>query len=202
MKIVRESDTKKNTYEIVSDSKEMFGLAWEIARKFGKREHKRCYERARDDLDLWKIIDTKTCFDGTKLYSNVDKVEEGDKIRNEYLYTFNSDMYVIPYLAWFLYSLCTDEVKKESNYGVLQVLKNISEVAPKWEGIDITQIDKSSEDTEFKRLCKLLAFWDSDDFKDDSERLAVYYERALQAIDFELVEETVKHQRRMTNKSF
>lgn len=202
MEMVRESDTKKMTYEIVSDSKEMFGLAWEIARKFGKRVHKRCYENAEDDFELWKIIDVKTCFDGTKLYSNVDKIEKGDKIRHKYLYTFNSEIYVIPYLAWFLYSLCTDEVKKESNYGVLQVLKNISEVAPNWEGIDITQIEKTEEDSEFKRLCKLLAFWDSADFKDDVNRLSSYYERALQAIDFELVEETIKHQRKMVNKSF
>lgn len=219
MEIVRENEKRKAVYEVTCDKEKAFELACEVSKKYGKRERHKLnivvpneyfVKYGEDAFD--EYVEKKTLFDGTPLYDNIN-IRCVTPVAGGVLYQFDADMIEIPKLGWFLYLLSVGGVKVKNHIGA-SVLDTMSKEALEWKDIDVLNIDKSDDSDELNELCKFLAhrerffyrgrsdelqvFDAMEDYMNKIDDLASYYKRAIQMIDFELVEETTKYQRRMT----
>lgn len=219
MEIVRENEKRKAVYEVTCDKEKAFELACEVSKRYGKREgHKlnivvpnEYFVKHGEDA-FEEYVGKTTLFDGTPLYDNI-KIRCITPVAGGVLYQFDADMIEIPKLGWFSYLLSVGGVKEINHIGA-NVLGTMSKDALECENIDVLNIDKSDDSAELNELCKFLAhrerffyrgrldelevFDVCEDYMNKINELASYYKRALQMIDFELVEETTKYQRRMT----
>lgn len=211
MEITKTSENKVSVYEIVFDEEQIKNLRNEIIKNCSIRVRGRYRVEAKTLEGAKNKIDALVDSIGNKIYENVTDIREeqvndpfdywrhGDPVP----YSFEADALVSPKLVGFLNNLLSGE-DAISLYGY-EYFKERKELSEKTKlameinakDYEINQI--SNYDTERKmqmleefaymldRLQNIPAF--------DYKKLSSYYDLAEQAINLELVQETIKYKR-------
>lgn len=210
MEITKTSENKVSVYELIFDEEQIKNLRNEIIKNCSIRVNGRYRVEAHTHTDAKEIINSLVDSIGNKIYENVSDIREeqvndpfdywrhGDPVP----YSFEADALVSPKLVGFLNKLLSDVEIVPFEYDNFKERKELSEKSKLHMKIllldhEISQISNMDTERKIKKLKELALlielFNDIPNF--DYDKLSTYYDLAEQAINLELVQETIKYKR-------
>ncbi len=212
MQIIRKDKNKESTYEIVYDEETIRTLINEIINNCSFRRNQRCCVEARTFEDAKVLIDSTVDWNGNKIYENVNDIR-AEEINDPFDYwrhgdprpfSFSTDVLISPELVQFLIKIINGE---QIDYEWFESRKELTFKQDKQAKIQLldSQINEVSNfDTERKigmlqiLAIKVKTYNDIPVF--DNSKLSKYYDIAESYIVLDLIQETIKHQRKLTPK--
>jgi len=213
MQIVLNTENKELIYELVYDEEKLKKLISEIIENCSIRIKGKYCVTARTSAEAQRKIDCSLSWNCSKIHENVsDLCEEPSKdsfdfwrIGDPKTYSFTSERLTNPRLVNFLIDILHNDQK--INYEWFVKRKELSQkqelqLAIQKLDSDINQISNFDTERKIKMLQdlakKLISFNNIPDF--NYELLAKYYDMAEECLKLELLQETIKYQKKLTIK--
>ena len=214
MQIVMNTENKESIYELVYDEESIRSLISEIITNCSIRKQCKSRFEARTYAEVENKIKSATDWNGNKIFENVSNIKEepvndpfdywrhGDPVP----YSFTSDKLLSPKLVNFLINLLNGENIDYEWFTARKELSVKQELQLEIQKID-SQINEISNFETKRKIDKLeeLArrvrdFADIPEF--DYDLLSKYYDIAQNCIQLELIQETVKFQKKLTPNKY
>ena len=209
MQIVINNENKESTYELIFNDEKLINLIDEIIKNCAFRKNSRYVVEARTKNEAERQIENNIFWKEIKTYENFSdiRVEEVND-PNDYWrpgdprpYSFEADAIVVPDLAIYLMNILNGKdidynwfLKREELYKKDNMMKKIQQL-----DLEINQISNFDWDKkinmleEFARTFK--RFTNTPCF--DTELLSSFYDKAENCVKLELVQETIKYQKKL-----
>lgn len=208
MQIKMNTENRESIYELVYDEETMKLLISDIIKKCSIRRRTRCRVKARTHNEAETQINSATDWNGNKIYENVSDIRaeavddpfdywrHGDPVP----YSFTSDKLVSPQLVGFLISILNGDPIDYEWFTNRKELSKKQEVQMEIQSLDseingISNFDTTRKIQMLESLATKMNYLSSiPDF--DYDALSHYYSIAEKCINLELVQETIRYQKK------
>lgn len=214
MQIIMNSENKESIYELIYDEESIRSLISEIIKNCSIRKQCKCFVEATSHVKAVIKIDSATNWNGDKIHENVHDINE-EPINDPFDYwrhgdpvpfSFKSNVLISPKLVDFLINVISNENIDYEWFSNRKELSERNNIQTEIQRLDseinqISNFETKRKIDKLKELSKMV-----NDFNDipefDYELLSKYYDIAQNCIQLELIQETVKFQKKLTPKKY
>jgi len=214
MQIVMNTENKESIYELIYDEESIRRLISEIITNCSIRKRRKSCIEARNHKELEEKINSAIDFNGNKIYENVGDIKI-EPVNDPYgmwrhndpvPFSFTSDLLISPKLVDFLIKIINGEEIDYKWFASRKELSQKQELQQEIQKID-SQINEISNFETKRKIDKLEELarrvLDLTDIPDlDYDLLSKYYDIAQKCIQLELIQETVKFQKKLTPQKY
>lgn len=212
MQIVVNRENKELIYELINDEESIKNLISEIIKNCSIRKESKCYIAARTYNEAEAKINSSTDWNGVKIYENVSNICE-EPINDPFdywrhgdpkTYSFTARKLIIPQLVYFLKDILKGKYINPEWFINREELNKKQELHLEIKKLDYDINQISNFDTErkikmLKELANKLEYLNN--FPNfNYELLSKYYDISEDCIKLELIQETIKYQKKLAQK--